>query len=325
MKFIHSVLATNQDVAADGDQVFDLPVNPLSAVLLHLSPLNSTASVADYSLLVALLSALDNVRVTHKGSAIVDMSGVDLAAMALLYHNVAIWQSNAVETDNDRRSFVLPVLFGRRAYMQEECLPETRRGELQMTCTWDIAATGFDDLRISVETIELPGASPEWFEKKTTLAQTFAATGQNDVDLPIGNLIRALMLFGTTGYAGAAPAPSWGQVEVLVDNTQHGYTSTDWEVSRAVAGLTGVGYPPDFRHIHSVNAAGAGREDTVEPEIGASLDDNYTLLAFDPTHDDTYSLETAGAGRVNVRADAETADAVRVVPVERMAAGVLTE
>jgi len=320
MDFIHSILRANAAVSADGDEVIDLPVNALSVVLIHLSPLNDTGTITAYALLEGLLIALGNVRITHKGSAVVDGNGHDLAMMAMAYHGVPLWQSNAVETNNERRSLVIPILFGRRAYMQSECFPETKKGELQMTLTLDIAATGFDGLRRSVETIELPGASPQFVEKKTTLAQTFAATGQNDIELPIGNVIRACLMYGNTGYAGAAPAPTLGQLEVLRDNRQIGYTSTDYEVSRAIMGLMGVPFPPDFRHIHSVNAAGAGQEDTQQPEVGASLDDNYTLLHFDPTHDDEYSLETAGAGRVNVRATAETADAARAMPVERMAA-----
>lgn len=318
--FIHSILRSNQLITADGDTVYDLPVNPLSVILLHVSPLNETGTVTTYGMLQALLSAVDNVRVTHKGAAIVDLSGVDLAALVLMWHRQFIWQSNVVETNDDRRSLVLPINFGRRPYIASECFPETKKGELQLTVTWDIADTGFDGLRISIETIELPDAAPEFVQKATTLAATLAATGQNEIDLPIGNILRGVLAFGTTGFAGAVPAPSLGEIQVLVDNRQVGYSATDFEVSRALRGLVGIPYPPCGRHIHSVNAAGAGREDTVEPEIGASLDDNYTFLDFDPTWDDEYSIDTQGAGRVHVRMDAETADAIRLIPVERIVA-----
>ena len=318
--FIHSILRSNQLIVTDGDTVYDLPVNPLSVILLHVSPLNDTGTITDYGMLAALLSAVDNVRVTHKGAAIVDLSGVDLAALVLMWHRQFIWQSNAVETDDDRRSLVLPINFGRRPYIASECFPETKKGELQLTVTWDIAATGFDGLRISIETIELPDAAPEFVQKATTLAATIVATGQNEIDMPIGNVLRGILCFGTTGFAGATPAPSLGELQVLVDNRQVGYSATDFEVSRALRGLAGIPFPPDGRHIHSVNAAGAGEEDVREPEIGASLDANYTFLDFDPTWDDEYSINTQGAGRVHVRMDAETADAVRLIPVERIVA-----
>lgn len=324
-RFIHSILTPNVAIAADGDVSYDLPVNPLSVVLLNINPLNETSTIGNYSLLQALLSAVDNVRVSHKGSAVIDIRGDDLCMLNMAYHGISPWQSNAVETDDDRRSLILPILFGRRAYDAVECFPETKKGELSLTVTWDIADTGFDGLRISIETIELPEATPDFVEKKTTLAQTFAATGQNDVDLPIGNAIRALLLWGTTSWAGAAPAPTWGQLEVLKDNSQLGYTSTDWEVARAIMALRGVYFPPSFEHIHSVNAAGAGREDTELPEIGLSKDAYYALLDFDPLRDDSYILETEGAGRVNVRCNAEAAEAVRVVPIEKVGTGVYLE
>lgn len=322
--FIHSILRTNSLIASDGDQTFDLPVNPLSVVLLHISPLNETSTIGTFRLLEGLLATITNVRVTHKGASVVDASATDLAVLAMLWHRLHIWQSNAVETDNDRRSVVLPIIFGRRPYMVGECFPETKKGELQLTLTFDIAVAAVDGLRLSIETIELPDANPTTVQKVTTLSQTLAATGQNDIDLPIGNMLRAILLFGTTPFAGAAPTPTLGQLSVFKDNRQIGYTATDFETSRALLGLRGVPFPPDFRHQASVNAAGAGREDTLEPEIGASIDDNYTLLPFDVTDDDEFSLDTVGAGRINVRLDAEAANAVRVLPIERVNASEFT-
>ena len=325
MTFIHSILRANAAVAADGDEVVDLPVNPLSAILLHLTPLNETSTITTYTWLKGLLSALDSIRVSHKGSAIVDLNGYDLAVLALLYHRIGLFQAGADSVDDDRRSLTVPILFGRRPYMPNECFPETRKGELQLLITWDIADTGFDGLRRSIETIELPDASPEYVQKVTTLAQTFAATGQNDVDLPIGNVIRAILLWGTTGFAGATPAPTWGRVELMRDNRQTHYSATDFEVSKAIAGLCGCAYPPSMDHFHQFNGAAVAYDSTLEPETSESKVENYTLLHLDPTFDDLYSLVTEGAGRVNVRCDAETADAVRVLPIERVPVAVYLE
>lgn len=318
-RFIHSILEANQVVTADGDQTFDLPVNPLSVILLNISPLNDTGTIADYSLIQGLLSAIDSIRITHKGSAIVDANAFDLAMVALLWHKMKIWQSNAVETENDRRSLILPIIFGRKAYDPSECFPETRKGELSMTLTFDIADTGYDGLRFSIETVELPDASPTHIQKVTTLAQTFAATGQNDIDLPIGNLLRAILLFGTTGFAGATPAPTLGQLELLVDNIQTHFSGTDFEVLRGLHGVAGVSFPPEFTHIHSGTYTTTVAGDSLQPEIGASLDDQYVLMDLDPTRDDLYAVDTAGKSRVNVRVDAEAANAVRALPIEQVA------
>lgn len=324
-EFIHSILATNQAIAADGDVTYDLPVNPMSVILLHISPLNETSTIENYRWLGEILSAIDNVRVTHRGSAIVDANGYDLLMLALLWHRIGIWQSGAVETDADRRSIVLPILFGRKPYLPSECFPETKKGEFQLTVTWDIANTFFEGLRISIETIELPGATPDYVQKVTTLAQTFAAVGQNDVDVPIGNVIRAFLLWGTSSFTGATPAPTWGQIELLKDNRQTRYTSTDWEVSRAIAGLMGVPFPPTFNHIHSGTYTTTVAGDSLEPQVELSKEDFYTLLVCDVLGDDTYSLETLGAGRVNIRCDAEAAEAVRVLPIERVPVSMFIE
>jgi hypothetical protein len=323
--FIHSVLESDALVAASGDEVFDLPVNPLSVILVHIAPLNETVAPATYSYLEALLGAVVNLRVTHKGNALVDARGVDLAVKAMIYNMVPIWQSNAILTDNVRRSVVLPIIFGRSAYNPKECLPKTTRGELQMTINWLIAAAGFDGLRRSIETIELPDATPEVFEKFTTLVQTFAATGQNEIDLPIGNVLRAILGFGTTGSAGAAPVPTLGAMQVLRNNQQVGYTNTAFEIARGVAGLRGAAFPLAQVHTHSFpDTAGVVEAVTREIQPGASIDDNYVLLDFDPTKDDLYSLDTKGASRVHLRVDADTANAARIMPIERVAASLLT-
>ena len=313
---IHDIIVPERAITADGDQSFDLPVNPLSVLLLHISPLNDTGTIGEQQFLEGLLSAIDNVRILHLGAGVVTASGVDLAVLALLYHRIGLWQSNLVETDDSRRSLVLPILFGRKAYDVNECFPAVRRGEMVATITFDIADTGFNGLRFGMEAITLPGANPRLVQKVTTVAQTFAATGQNDIDLPLGNLVRAILMFGTTGFAGATPVPSLSRMEVMLSDSQVWYSGTNWAVLRAVMGLTGLSFPPDGRHIHSVNAAGAGREDTETAEVGASIDDNYALLHFDPLGDDSMSIDTAGASRFHVRVEADTADAVRALPVE---------
>lgn len=324
-EFVHSILAADQLIAADGDVVYDLPVNPLSAILLKVAPLNETSTITAFSALWGLLSAVDNIRVTHRGGDVFAMNGVDAMALALLWHKIGGWQSNQRDTDNERRCLVLPILFGRKAWMPRECFPATKKGELLLTVRWDIADTGFDGLRISIETIELMGATPDYVQKCTTLARTPSATGQGEVDLPIGNVLRGILLFGTTAFTGASPAPSLGQMQVLRSNRQIGYSATDFEVARGLAGLMGSFDDADAVHIHAVNAAGAGQEFTRQTDRRNSNLENYVLLPFDVSGDDTYSLDTEGAGRLHVRIDADTADAQRILPIERVVASKFLE
>ena len=324
-RYTHSILAAPQTPAADGVQVFDLPVGPLSVVLLHLNPLNETTAIANYAWVRALLSAIDNVTVSFRGGAFVALSGLDLMALNMMWHRFRPWQSAAVSTNNARRSMVVPICFGRRPFDVKECFPSTKKGELQMSVTWDVADTGFDALRVSVETIELPGATPDYVEKVTTIARTLPAVGQNEIDLPIGNFLRGVLLFGTTGYAGATPAPTLGQLQLLKDNSQQYVSASDFEVLRSVMGLKGVAYPPDWAHMHGFDDAAAGAAFTRNMEFLASVDETYALIDLDPIWDDSFGMETVGAGRVHVRIDAETADAVRVIPIERVNSSVFLE
>lgn len=316
--YIHSVLLTNQTISADGEEIIDLPVNPLSVILINIAPLNNTAAIANYTSLAGLLAALTNIRVEWRGQSIVDISGIDLAAYLMWVYGIDLIGSNVVETDNDRRSIVLPIIFGRKAFSVDECLPSVQRGELQLHLTWDIANTGYDGVTRSIETIELPGSSPAIYQRITTLSQTVAATGYNDVELPIGNTLRGVLAFGTTAFAGASPAPTLGRMSLMKDNVEIRVSSSDFETIRAIPGLTGKHVFTLLDHFHSVNAAGAAQEDTQAQQISQSLYENYALIDLDPTNDDSFVLDTAGAGRVNLRFNAETADSVRVFPIERV-------
>ncbi len=319
MEFVHSVMRTTELIAADGEEVLDLPVNPLSVILINIKPLNNTATITDYSVIAEILTAIDSLRIEWRGGSIIDMSGQDLAAYAFYAQGLVPWASNVVETNNDRRSVVLPIVFGRRAYDANECLPATKRGEMQMTIDWDIASGGYDAVTRSIETVELIGATPAFFQRATTLAQTFAAIGDNDVDLPIGNILRGILAFGTTGFAGATPAPTLGRMKLLINNLERSYSTTDFETSRAIIGLMGRGYPALLDHFHAVNAAGGAQEDSQAEQLEGALHELYTYLQLDPTGDDEYSVATEGSGRVNLRINAEAANAVRIIPVEKVA------
>jgi len=317
MPFIHSVLQPPITVVADGILSYDLPVNPLSALLISLQPLNNTATITNFGLVQRMLSAIDNINVTHNGVSVFQMSGADAYAYSTLVQGIDISQANQVTTDNDRRCLVLPVVFGRSFANALECLPSTTRGELQAQITWDIADTGFDALQIALETVELPDATPEFFQRPTTLTQAFGATGDNDVDLPIGHALRGVLCFGTTAWAGAVPAPTLGRMSVLRDNLQFGYASTDFETARLIGQLSGRRLSAWNEHLHGFVDAAAGQAVTQRQSDIFPLMENYVYLPFDLANDDMYTLDTAGASDLVLRCNAETADTVRIIPVQK--------
>ncbi len=317
-RLLHSVAVPEQLIAADGVFQFDLAVNPLSVVLLCLRPLNDTGTLANFASYLNVAGALNRVGITHLGESIVQMSGRDAAAMAYFRHGIVPTQATHISTTNFRRCVVLPILLGKFPYDATSCFPASRRGELVLELDIDIADTGYDGLRLSVETIELLDAKPKEFERKVTQTQTFAATGDNDIDLTPGHKSRGVLLFGTTGFVGAVPAPSLGRMQLLLDNQQAGYAATDFEVAHTLGTLWGR-QPPSFDNpVLHVDATGGAVEPTFGPmsEIGSAGWQNYSFLDLDPTKDDMLTIDTRGASRYTVRVDAETANLVRAINIE---------
>jgi hypothetical protein len=325
-RILHSFAVQDKLVAADGVEVFDLTVNPVSVVLVKINPLNDTGTLANYNRAMGLASSLNAILILHRGASIFSMSGQDALALNYFRHGMLPWEANGDDVDNERRSMVLPILLGKFAYDPQSCFPASRRGELTMELDVDIADTGYDGFRYSVETIELLDAKPKEYERKTTISKTFAATGMQDFDLPNGLLVRGLLLFGTTPFAGASPAPSWGRIELLVDNQQAHVAASDFETLHQMSQLMGRMPPVSEFHTHRITVDGNAQTE-VETLGGPILEpgttdpwNRYAFIDLDPMRDDTYSIDTAGSSSFMLRANVETADACRVVQIERAAA-----
>jgi len=322
-KLLHRVSIFEQAIGADGIQSFDLPTNPLSVILLTLRPLNDTGTLSSYATVKTIAGAMNRVTVSHRGSAILSMSGPDLFALNYFRHGMLPMEANSDNVTNERRAVVVPIVLGRFAYDRLSCVPASNRGELVLEIDFDIADTGYDGLRFSAETIELMDAKPKFGERSVSIAQTFSSTGDNDIHLPAGNTLRGLLGFGTTAFGGAAPAPSLGRMSLYVDGEQTGYSSTDFEVASTLGALMGRQLPNlSHNHITDASAGGGADEETGGAPFDAGSSDgmeNYAYLDLDPTRDDNYSIDTKGVNSLFLRSTAETANAVRVIPIERMA------
>lgn len=322
-KLLHNIAVPEAAIAADGIQSYDLAVNPLSVVLLKLAPLNDTGTLANFARPFDVCKALNRVSILYLGQSIVSLRGEDLASMNWLRYGMLPWDSNNDNVDNERRCVTLPLFLGKWPFDPAECFPATRRGELILECDFDIADTGYDGLRFQADTIELLDAKPKAFERRVQISQTFGATGTNDVDLYAGNKTRGILLFGTTSYDGAAPAPSWGRLRVLLDNQEAGYANIDWETLMSYPALMGR-TPAMANHRHTLDATVAGITETTNTFDADDDFKNYAYIDYDLTRDDAYILDTSGATRFQIRAEAETADAVRAIQVEVMPLTALT-
>lgn len=323
MNLLHSVTVQNQNQGSDGVFSHELSVNPLSVILICLRPLNETATLTNFAMYLTICDAINRVSVLFRGQSIVSMTGRDLAMLAYYRHGCQFLQPTHSDANNARRCVVLPIFLGRGAYDSKSCFPASRSGELVLELDLDDADTGYDDLQYTVETIQLIGAKPSEYERKVQLVRTNSATGINDLDVPIGNVIRGILLFGTTVFSGAAPVPSWGRVSTVVDGVEIGYAGTDFEVSLGLSALRGIQVPAYDGHQHRFEDTAGAISDVLTNAPGANRvgDDgflNYSFLNFDPMGDDSLSINTKNVSRFQIRADVETADLVRAIPIERI-------
>jgi hypothetical protein len=321
-QILRTTLIADQAIAADGEVQFDLPVNPLSCILLTVRALNDAAEPNNYAAYQGLLNMLTNVNVRYRGASIIDASLIDLAVLGAI---IGRWQprlGQQLSDDNFFRFVTVPILFGRRPYDPMQCFPATRRGDLILTLEADIAVVGLDGLVIQAETVELLDAKPRSFLKQTTTERLMTLGSTNHVDLPIGNRLLGLLLRASRIPAGAINNNSFGEVALEIDNVEVAYSRTNWEtLAGELHRLVPEGFAQD-EHSHRENDAAAYAVDaqTAAAEVGTAPAGNYAYMDFDPLLDLAYSIDTRNAADVTLEVVADAADASpsRIVIVEHV-------
>ena len=320
MEFIHSVLAQDESVAAGTVVSYDLPVNPLSHILVTLKYTRTDAAAAGEPTFAETLALISKIEVLYKGSAIFSMSGADAVAAGLLVCGFESWGLNYLGVADEECSFTFLVALGRMLYDPRECFPRSTRGELILQISYAAALTGATAVKAQIETVELPQAAPEQFLRMTTLSLTPAVAGEHDVELPIGNLISELILFGTTFPTGTADAATLGYLQILVDNVRKLYSHTNFETVHNMAGRMRAAPGYWMSHTHWLEALTSL---TGVQFPGNHLLKQYVHLPFDIFRDGRYALETAGKSDVILRigVDIGTTTALRVIPCEIVKTG----
>jgi hypothetical protein len=313
-RYLHSQPLPTRDFPASSTLgPLDLPVNPLSLVLLGFDITNTTPAALDtYSAIDDLLTNVTNVIIKHKGENIISGQLRDLAMVNGILFNR--WPAADIyeNIDNSIRRIVVPLGFGRKGYDAKECFPATSRGNL----TLEANPAGFDDVNLIVETVELIEADPAKYLKYTPQATT-AVVGQFEQTLPIGNPYVGLVFFDTGIATLSTGLSSWGAVKLLKDNVEQYFPSSDAKHLAAMLGMQGRGFGTWPGHQHQFNGAAVGldQSDDADEQLSTATR-GYFVMDFDPNHDDAYLMETAGAADVKLRAIGTSATAVRVTPVE---------
>lgn len=321
-QILRSTLVEDHLYAADGPVDFDLPVNPLSIVLLSLQPLNNTAGAPNnYQSVAGLLSMITEVLISYRGAAVRRMSLTDAAVLAAVLHGWSPMQRDQRLLDNAVREITVPICLGRRPYDPAECFPATRRGDLTMQLALDVAVTGLDGLTLRIETVELLEATPTRFIKAVRQSKPIGAVGEDDIELPIGNDLLGMLLYAPSSRFDANTEDTFFRLRQMVDNVETilaatSMTSLHGELSRR---LRGAGL---WEHRHSFEydptLLALTQAETRDTATNDPTLDHYGYVDYDPLEDGSYALRTPGAARVNLRADFEGAvpETARVIPVE---------
>lgn len=315
-------MVQNVGQAVNADVSTDLPVNPLYCVLytLRCEQLAASTTTDQIPSLLNLLADVTRIEILFRGSAIVSGTLGDIMMMNALLTGRFPYIIHQRDVVNNALAVTVPIYLGRPHMMGMECFPATRRGELTLhrvfgaAFTRQVAATVTEQ----VETWEMLDSTPASFLKYVTLSKTFATTGDNDVDLPMGNPLLGVLLFGTTGFAATNSAATWKQLRLLVDNVEFMYALSNWE---SLHGELNRLLPLNSElqdHLHTENLAAAYAADvaSAKPAVQESILQNYAFLDFDPWDDGKYAVQTAGRGRVHLRVTAGTADLARALPLE---------
>ena len=317
MEFIQSILEYQHLAVINTVDNYDLPVNPLSHILIQLKMDLGTPAIDSVPNFQKVFECLARIEVLYKGSAVYSLNGMDCFASGILVNGFESWAVNHVDEDDTEWCITFLVPMTRVLYSPLECFPRTTRGELILQITWGAAFTGFDIVNLQIETVELPDAAPVQFIKQTTKAVTPTATGQLDIELPIGNDISELVLWAETIPAGAVDTATLEMLEILVDNVNHFYPESNYNTIHNMAGRMRACPGYHGYHTHKLLAAAFAQGDQVSaPKPENHVIPNHLHLPFDIFRNGEYALKTAGASDVVLRVDAGDVGDIRCVPVE---------
>ncbi|MBA7563316.1 hypothetical protein ES708_04971 [subsurface metagenome] len=317
--FTHSIVVQNEDVTAGTSPSYDLPVSPMSHLLLTLK-FTQTAEVLQCPFM-DIPALLAKVEVLYKGAGVTSLNGIDLLACGILICDFESWGVNATGQPEAERSLTFLVPFGRQLYSPIECYPSTSRGELILQVTYQgTFSTYIDNVKLQVEAVELPDAHPERFLKMTTSFITPTAVADYDVELPIGNQISDIVLWGTTFPAANADTASISQIQIRKNNSEFMYSKTNYETLHNMMGR--MRCPPGYWGLHTHDALETPQ---VVQAADSIVDPNnhilkqHLLVPFDVRRDGQHILRTDDANDLNIRISPDDQLAVRVIPCEVVA------
>ena len=295
-ELLHEVIRTQRALTAGVEGPFDLGVHPTSFLVVRFQA-DAAVGAPD---LAQLLAPITNVTIRFKGTSILSLSGADLWRFVhVMWGKLpAIENFNQVAPGLVRWYMIVP--FARMPYILTEGFPGTRRGEFTFEMTRSAALTNITNLEYSVEQVQILDMQPTRFIKLTTQERAIAP-GDLDQELPIGNPFFGILIFSPTTFGNVPETATIVELRLLLDNVEFAYSSTTFEVLRALMSL----------RLHDA-------EQYIG--LGSNIRD-YAYMDFDPLRDDQYLVPTEGRASVKLRYVTTAAGTVRAITGELVALG----
>jgi len=320
-RYLRSIASDFQTLTASADVTpIDLPVNPISHLLLTLTATKNVAAAATSlgDLMRLMIGQITALSVRHRGENIIEGSLTDLVVLNGMLHGQPPIVGEYAYADNEVQFVTLPISFSRQLYKHDEAFPATQRGNLRFFMTAGAQNALWDAASWSLEAVELIEDTPKQFLKYTTLTRALAATGRQRIPLPLGNPILGVLLFDPSDEIDTGAAYAFGKVKIMKDNVEQYFAESNWENIRESMARRMPDYQRAWGHVHAQAAA-----DTITGQETQPVADvpplQYGYLDFDPLNDDSYALETAGASALDIDLNSDVSSGtVRVLPVERI-------
>ncbi|MBT9175226.1 MAG: hypothetical protein DDT22_00900 [candidate division WS2 bacterium] len=311
-----SILVDEAPIVVATDYSYDLPVDPLSHLVITLNFLNSMAMTK--ATVANILSCLPKISIVFRGAHIYDLSGADLFVASTILLGRQTHQENVVDTLNAIRSFSLILPFGRKLYDPKECFMATKRGELSLKISTAPSFPNIASARLLVQTVELPGAAPANYLKLYTITRPVVATGEADIDLPRGNILLGNLLFSSVIPTGTVDTCTADRVSLLLSNERKYYTEARWESLKGelVELLPPVDAFAEKFHRENVAPVYTQNADTITEEQDMSDIARYAFMNYGLGPVAGYEIDTKPLSEIKIRVTSTATGLLRVCPIE---------
>jgi hypothetical protein len=318
MRYIHSQICNNVTVTPGQTQSYDLPINPVSMILLTMRWQQAKTGPYSYNMIDNILSIISKIDVTYRGRTLYSASGQDAVMMSRIISGAEPVVHNATDADSTIRMCTIPIALSPYLYSPDWASPASKRGELQLQITCATPPEEITDATYSAEVVELEAAEPKYYMQCTPHAVLPQATGNVDIDLPIGQDLCGIMLRADKVPDDDNDQCSIRSAALLIDNREEYISYASWAALRTHAQMRAPEMLGNTRHQHAIGTTDQG-DWTTETILSTSYTQHYGYIDLIPCGMEDYILHTAGHSRIHLAIDCGDTSQIVAYPILRCA------